>query len=72
MNLKNHPPIFVPLRFREEIEAMSKAALMDIVWDMAKQLTSPDDDGNEAPDSDVIGTVRHEIEVVTTLRKQVA
>ena len=35
MNLKNRPPIFVPARFRVEMERLSKAALMDIAWDRA-------------------------------------
>ena len=62
-------PIFVPAEYRSEIESFSKAALMDMVWDMAKQLTPPTDDGDEAPASDVIGTVRHTGEVVTINRK---
>lgn len=70
MHLKNRPPVFVPQEYRAEIEKLSKAALMDIVWDMAKQLTPPDDDGHEAPDSDVIGIVRHEAEVISVYRSQ--
>lgn len=70
MNLKNQPPVFVPQQYCAEIEKLSKAALMDIVWDMAKQLTPPDDDGREAPDSDVIGIVRHEREVILIHREQ--
>lgn len=70
MNLQNNGPVFVPREHWPEIEKLSKAALMDMVWDMAKQLTPPDDDGNEAPASDVIGTVRHIADVVTTHRKQ--
>ena len=35
MNLKNQPPVFVPNQFRKEIEALSKATLMDMVWDLA-------------------------------------
>ena len=35
MNLKNRPPIFVPQQYRQEIEACSKAALMDVAWDLA-------------------------------------
>jgi hypothetical protein len=38
MNLKNQPPIFVPAQYRAEIEQLSKAALMDMVWDYATQL----------------------------------
>lgn len=35
MNLKAQRPIFVPEQFSTEIEQMSKAALMDLVWDLA-------------------------------------
>ncbi len=38
MNLKNKPPVFVPDEFRSEIEKLSKAALMDMVWDYAMQI----------------------------------
>jgi len=38
MNLKNRPPIFVPAEYRDEIEQLSKAALMDIAWDYAQQV----------------------------------
>jgi hypothetical protein len=36
MNLKNQPPIMVPPEYRVEIEKISKAALMDMVWDYAE------------------------------------
>lgn len=39
MNLKNQPPVFVPFEFRKEMEALSKAALMDMVWDYAFQIS---------------------------------
>jgi hypothetical protein len=45
MNLKNQPPLFVPFEFRAEIEKLSKAALMDMVWDYAFQISG------EAPDA---------------------
>ena len=35
MNLKNKRPVFVTLEFYDEIERLSKAALMDMVWDYA-------------------------------------
>ena len=38
MNLKNQPPIFVPEHFQREMEKLSKAALMDMVWDYAFQI----------------------------------
>lgn len=47
MNLKNQPPALVPYEFRKEIEALSKAALMDMVWDYAYQMSGANlmDDG---------------------------
>ncbi len=69
MNLKNKPPVFVPQQFRAEVERQSKAALMDMAWDMAKQLTPPPDEGGEQPDADVMGTLRHIAEVVGQHRK---
>jgi hypothetical protein len=45
VNLKNKPPIFVPDRFRTEIEKLSKAALMDMVWDYAMQIGCSDGEG---------------------------
>lgn len=42
MNLKNRPPVFVPDEIRREIEKLSKAALMDMVWDYAVQIASAD------------------------------
>jgi hypothetical protein len=44
MNLKNQPPVFVPEVYWNEIERLSKAALMDMVWDLAQRCTSVDDD----------------------------
>ena len=43
MNLKNQPPVFVPPEYWAELERISKAALMDIAWDYARQMTGPDD-----------------------------
>ena len=37
MHLKNQPPMFVPFEYVEEVEKLSKAALMDMVWDYAEQ-----------------------------------
>ena len=37
MNLKNKKPVFVPFCFQREMEQLSKAALMDMVWDYAFQ-----------------------------------
>ena len=44
MNLNAKRPVFVPREHWEEVEKMSKAALMDMVWDYAKQLSGTDSD----------------------------
>jgi len=43
MNLKNQPPIFVPPEHVTELEKISKAALMDMVWDYAETKKTPHD-----------------------------
>lgn len=35
MHLNAKPPVFVPHEFQAEFEKLSKAALMDMVWDYA-------------------------------------
>lgn len=47
MHLKNKPPIFVPTMFQDEIEKLSKAALMDMVWDYAKQIACPNGEAED-------------------------
>ena len=63
MNLKNQPPIFVPVEYRAEIEGLSKAALMDIAWNFAGQCA---DDGDDAA---AMATFRRERGVVLGYRK---
>ena len=65
MNIKNKRPIFVPAEYQAEIEALSKAALMDTVWDMATQLTPSDEP------KDIMSLVRAAMYVVTTNRKSI-
>lgn len=66
MNLKNKRPIFVPQEHREEIEQLSKAALMDMVWDYAKQLAGVNGD------NDTMKEFRRRREIILTHRKQAA
>lgn len=42
MNLKNQRPVFVPEEHQREIEKLSKAALIDMVWDYALQVAGVD------------------------------
>lgn len=48
MNLQNQKPLFVPTEFWGEIEKLSKAALMDMVWDFAMQNTGVTEPHNQA------------------------
>jgi len=48
MNLKNKRPVFVPLEFQAEIEQLSKATLMDMIWDYARQCSGHPDDRPDA------------------------
>lgn len=61
MNLKNKPPVFVPREFRAEIEKLSKAALMDMVWDYAFQIAE------EAP-NDAMEEFRKRRDIVLAAR----
>jgi hypothetical protein len=44
VNLNNKPPVFVPQEHWAELERLSKAALMDMVWDYAEQIACADGD----------------------------
>jgi hypothetical protein len=63
MNLKNKQPVLVPFCFRDEIEKLSKAALMDMAWDFAFQMS------DEAPDA-AMSEFRRRREIVLTHREQ--
>lgn len=65
MNLKNQPPILVPLRFREEIEGMSKAALMDLAWSFATRCS-----GQEEISEQIMDELCRERDAVLAFRKQ--
>jgi hypothetical protein len=68
MNLKNQPPVFVPRQHCAEIEKLSKAALMDMVWDLATRCA-----GTSMAEPDRIMTeVRTTAEIVTRYRKEEA
>ena len=65
MHLKNHPPILVPEIVRDEIEKLSKAALMDIAWCFATRCA-----GHEGDPGLVMAEFRRERDVVLGYRKQ--
>jgi hypothetical protein len=64
MNLKNKPPLFVPRQFQSEIEKLSKAALMDMVWDLATRAAGAD----ELAVNEIMGEVRHTAEIINNYR----
>ena len=64
MHAKAKPPVLVPHEFRTEIEACSKAALMDIVWSLAGQAVQSCDD-----EPDVMRKIREERSIVEGQRK---
>lgn len=66
MNLKNKPPIFVPPQHQRELEQLSKAALMDVVWDYATRIS-----GSVDPEA-IMTELRAERDVILTHRKQAA
>ena len=70
MNLKNQPPVFVPREFQAEIEKLSKAALMDAVWDLATRCagTGPECEGPEP--QDVMDEVRRTASIILSHRSQ--
>lgn len=66
MNLKNQRPIFVPEQFIAEIEKLSKAALMDIAWDLATRCSG----GDDLQVGKIMTEFRDTAEIVTNYRKQ--
>lgn len=65
MNLRNKPPLFVPAAYVREVEALSKAALMDLVWDNAMLLC---DDPNDP--ARVMLEFRKRAEIIMSHRRQ--
>ncbi len=66
MNLKNQPPVLVPEAYQPEIEKLSKAALMDLVWSFAARCA-----GSQADDpSLVMFALAIERDAILSIRKQ--
>ncbi len=64
MNIKNKPSVFVPFEFQREIEQLSKAALMDMVWDYAQQIA-----GSSSPDH-IMSEFRARQEIILSYRQE--
>lgn len=65
MHLKNIPPALVPYKHTPELESLSKAALMDMVWDLASQLAECCDDEHQ-----VIHVIRNNWATVKLYREE--
>jgi len=66
MHLKNQPPVFVPPIYHSDMEKFSKAALMDMVWDLAQRVSGAADDRPR----NIYEEVEKTGEIITLYRKQ--
>lgn len=55
MHLRAKPPVFVPHEYWNELEKLSKATLMDMVWDYCVR-TAGEDAGHEGAISEFRAT----------------
>jgi hypothetical protein len=60
----NRPPIFVPFNFRAELERLSKATLMDVLWDIASTCA------HSAEQHDIEASIREHVTVVLMHRNR--
>jgi hypothetical protein len=58
------PPVFVPEQFQGEIEKLSKACLMDMVWDLARR------NAGRYTDDATMKEVRNTAEIVNLYRNR--
>lgn len=65
MHLNAKPPVLVPYKHWAEIEKLSKAALMDMVWSLAGQTVESAED-----ESDVMARIREERATIERCRNQ--
>jgi hypothetical protein len=63
MHPKNKPPIYVPLEYVPEMDRLSKAALMDIIWTLATGISG-------AKHTEIIAEIRGHAATIVTLRDQ--
>ena len=67
MHLKNIPPQIVPREYWCEVEKLSKAALMDMVWSLAGQCVNHEDGSDDY--REVIAKFRAEREMLLLARR---
>jgi hypothetical protein len=70
MNLKNQPPVYVPDEHIAEIEKLSKAALMDMVWDYAMQFAGVTDYVFDVTEGKAIAEFRNRREIILAMRRR--
>ncbi len=64
MHLNAKRPVFVPPPYWDEFDKLSKAALMDMVWDFATQLAQ------SASEDRIMGEFRKRREIILIHRQQ--
>ena len=69
MNRKNQPPVYVPDEHMAEIEKLSKAALMDMVWDYAMQFAGITDYVFDT-EGKAIAEFRSRCEIILAMRRR--
>lgn len=63
MHMNAQRPVFVPQEYWRELEQLSKAALMDLVWDYATRCAGSEVNG------DIIAELRKSADIIATHRK---
>lgn len=66
----NKPPLFVPDEYRAEIAKLSKAALMDLAWDLAWDFVLLRSDGPEIDNASTMKVLRRRRDVVLDYRNR--
>jgi hypothetical protein len=64
MHILAQPPVLVPREYWREIESLSKAALMDVVWDYATRCV-----GEQAGPDGIMADIREYARIVANVRK---
>ncbi len=67
MHMNAKRPVFVPFEYQAEMEKLSKSALMDMVWDYARQYSGHLEDRSDA----VMDEFRYRREIILAHRSQV-
>jgi hypothetical protein len=60
--------MFVPKEYRQEVEQLSKAALMDIAWDYAAQCANCERNSSETDDEIIMREFRNRRAIIEVKR----